>query len=408
VCGILAGPGVAIRTTGKAPLGPDGLLLDQDATTTASVMLASLKALGKAAAGAKGKSADEVLALQAKAIDAMATTIGPTAAKLVALAGSADIAKTIAEHMVQADPRLPDVAAKRRVLAEDPVNRALSSLVSALREAGVADLGQIQQVLADGYQQLDHAMGEALANEPGAESFVAEIKQTLQAAAQDDAVAAQTTLTPATPAEQPKPDPVVQPPPPPPVSSSGGGGEGGATQEVDATVPDVPATADTAITIGTAGVSDPASTAPRITSGCDSSAFTLDVANSSQWLDTHVVLAPDEEFSVTAQATSGGATTTYFDGFSNSPVAVDGFEFYDLVNCWVPNDGSLGNYGALIGKVGAGGTPFLVGSNMPYTSFPAGGTLYLAINNHGTHAASAGSVIGWISRCPFHFPGGGV
>jgi len=57
--------------------------------------------------------------------------------------------------------------------------------------------------------------------------------------------------------------------------------------------------------------------------------------------------------------------------------------------------------------VGAGGTPFPVGSRLAYTAAPAAGNLFLAINNHGSDAASLGTVFGWIALCPIEYGGGG-
>jgi hypothetical protein len=245
VCGVLVGARFAVRNAGKTPIdSAHPLLLDIESTTTAGVMLANLKALGKAAAKRRAQGPDAVLALQARALDTMAGVVGETAAKLAALAGTADLARTIAKHMLQADPRLPP-SAKRAVLdVVDGANPVLDAVVRALGESGAATPTQIRQTLAAGETSL---------------------RQAEQAAFQDDA-AFVTDLAAEREAETTQPPPAsppqVVPDGVPPSGSAGGNGDSGGTT-VDATADvkvqpgQVLDQADSAVVIGTSPAGPP-------------------------------------------------------------------------------------------------------------------------------------------------------
>lgn len=173
VCGVLVGPQFAVRNAGKAPIdAAHPLLLDLESTTTAGVMLGSLKALGLAAAKRRVLGSDALLALQAKALDTMASVVGETAAKLAALAGSTDVARTIAKHMVQADPRLP-APAKRAVLdVVDDANPVLGAVVKGLEESGATTLDEIRETLDEGETTLRAAEQAAFQDDA---DFVADL-----------------------------------------------------------------------------------------------------------------------------------------------------------------------------------------------------------------------------------------
>ena len=110
-----------------------------------------------------------------------------------------------------------------------------------------------------------------------------------------------------------------------------------------------------------------------------------------------VDLTIGEEFAVSAQAYNGGNSTTYYDHFVNGAIDADGLASEPLTSCWIPNTGSLGLYGAVVGKIGAAGAPFAVGSHLPFTAATAAGHLFLTLNNHGDDASSGGTVIGSVS-----------
>ncbi len=120
VSALIGGDGTAFRNVGKAPVdAAHPLLIDMDSTSTGSVMLSSLKALGKAVLKTEAGTVADRLAVQGKAVDAMAAVAGKTAAKLLSLAGSADVAKKIAVNMLEADPRIA-AAAETSAKAVDP------------------------------------------------------------------------------------------------------------------------------------------------------------------------------------------------------------------------------------------------------------------------------------------------
>ena len=192
VCAVLVGPDAAVRNAGKTPFSATRpLVVDVDTSATTGLMLNSLAALGRAAAAQQAKGPEAVLAMQAKALDAMAAGVGPAAAKLRALASTVGIATTIARHMVQADPRLP-AAALRALLAAEGGNPVLSAVVSGLETSGVATEDELVGIVGEGADGIEDAVGSAFGGDDPAMGFVQDLTTELRTAAADDEAATRT------------------------------------------------------------------------------------------------------------------------------------------------------------------------------------------------------------------------
>jgi hypothetical protein len=355
VCGVLVGPAFAVRNAGKTAIdAAHPLLLDMESTTTAGVMLGSLKALGKAVAKRRALGPDALLALQAKALDTMAAVVGETAAKLAALAGTADVAQKIAKHMVQADPRVPAPASRRVLDVLDDANPVLNAVVTALEETGATTRNEIRDTLTQGELTLREAERAAFAD--------------------DAALAADLAAAPDAPTETPQetaPDGV-----PAPDNDSGSSGGNG-----DVTVP-------VSVTAG-GPVQDPLDADVQVASSLVVTApISLGDLTAPGWVDTGVVLSQGQEFRIQGTASYDDGVQVhdevYFDGGygdSGGYMPLHGNALETLwADTWVTHDASLGNYGALIGRIG-NGVPFKVDAERHFGPAKSAGPLYVTLNN---------------------------
>lgn len=149
-----------------------------------------------------------------------------------------------------------------------------------------------------------------------------------------------------------------------------------------------------AVTVQPGTVQDPADTAVQISSTLVVGE-TLDISSllyTTGWYDTGVVLSSGQDFRIQASANASGNGDGYYDGSSSKFISVDGDPEQLLGGCWVPNTGSLGYYGAVIGRIGATGEPFAVGSERPFGPAEGNGHLFVAINNVGGGPDNGGTV----------------
>jgi hypothetical protein len=301
------------------------------------------------------------LALQAKALDTMASVVGETAAKLAALAGTSDVAQKIAKHMVQADPRLPDPADRRVLDVLADAHPVLNAVVTALEETGVTTRNEIRDTLTQGELTLREAEKAAFAD--------------------DAALAADLAAPPASSVETPQetvPDGVPAP----------DGGSGGSSFNGDVTVP-------VSVTAG-GPVQDPVDESVQVASSLVVTApISLGDLTALGWVDTGVVLSVGQEFRIQGAASYDDGTQVYdelyFDGRYGGFMPLHGNAFEWLwADTWVTHDASLGHYGALIGRIGTG-VPFKVGAERHFGPAQDAGRLYVTLNN-AHHANTQGTV----------------
>jgi hypothetical protein len=324
-------------------------------------MLGSLATLGKAVAKRRALGPDALLALQAKALDTMASVVGQTAAKLAALAGTTDVAQTIAKHMVQADPRLPDPVARRVLDVLDGANPVLNAVVTALQQTGATTWGEIRETLTQGAITLREAEQAAFADDA---DFTADLAATPEPSTE--------TPVEITPDGVPAPD-----------SDSGSSGGNG-----DVTVP-------VSVTAG-GSVQDPLDESVQVTSSLVVTApISLGDLTAVGWVDTGVVLSQGQEFRIQGSASYDDGDQVYdevyFDGRYGGFMPLHGNAFEWLwADTWVTHDASLGNYGALIGRIGTG-VPFKVDAERHFGPAKDAGHLYVTLNN-AHHANTKGTV----------------
>jgi hypothetical protein len=155
-----------------------------------------------------------------------------------------------------------------------------------------------------------------------------------------------------------------------------------------------------AVTVSPGALNDPAPTAATIATSLVQTTFNFAVPNTPAWQDTGRTVTSGQEFRVRATASNEKpnfeSTTQYFDAYADT-----NFPSFSLISAngvaRVTDFGfagsGLGNYGAVIYKIGAGGTPFPVGG-MPFRAAPETGTLFLAVNNlAGAHEGTVHTTI---------------
>ncbi len=100
------------------------------------------------------------------------------------------------------------------------------------------------------------------------------------------------------------------------------------------------------------------------------------VAADAGWVETGVTVSADQSVNIVSVGVALTANRSQFFGAISGPAG-------QPYPCIAPPDCALNGeaFGALVGKVGTGGTPFLIGSSSSFTA-PASGMLYLAVNDY--------------------------
>jgi glucose dehydrogenase len=97
------------------------------------------------------------------------------------------------------------------------------------------------------------------------------------------------------------------------------------------------------------------------------------------WVDSSFVLQASQQITITAH---GQAITAPINVFGSGSVSGPNGQWNICPNYDSAPPCAMDNapYGALVGKIGANGTPFLIGSNDTFTA-GSSGELYLAVND---------------------------
>ncbi len=100
------------------------------------------------------------------------------------------------------------------------------------------------------------------------------------------------------------------------------------------------------------------------------------VAADAVWVGTGMTVIANQTVDIVSVGAALTANRSQYFGAISGPAG-------QPYPCTAPPECALNDapFGALVGKVGTGGTPFLISSNSSFTA-PASGTLYMAVNDY--------------------------
>ncbi len=100
------------------------------------------------------------------------------------------------------------------------------------------------------------------------------------------------------------------------------------------------------------------------------------VAADAGWVQTGVTVVANQSVDIVSVGVALTANRSQYFGAISGPAG-------QPYPCTAPPDCALNDapFGALVAKVGAGGTPFLIGASSSFTA-PVSGMLYLAVNDY--------------------------